>query len=75
MGGEGRRNSCTRHIPTGSEMHTDCLSYEHARHFLVPVKNRFTKIFKEERRHPDECWEQDLSSMRDELFFLEACWH
>lgn len=50
------------------------LVYEHASHFLVPVKSRFTRIFKEERKHPAECWDSDIRSMEDALDFLEESW-
>lgn len=51
-----------------------CLRYQHASHFLAPVRSRFARAFKEERRHPTECWNSDLASMKDALDFLEESW-
>lgn len=51
-----------------------CLSYGHASHFLAPVRSRLARVFREERRHPAECWDSCLASMRDALDFLEESW-
>ena len=51
-----------------------CLSYGHASHFLAPVRSRLARVFKEERRHPAQCRDADLASMRDALDFLEESW-
>ena len=52
----------------------ECVSYKYASHFLVPAKLRSARLFRIERRHPEECWESDWKSLADALQFVVECW-
>lgn len=52
----------------------ECVSYKYASHFLVPAKLRSARLFRIERRHPEECWESDWKSLADALQFVGECW-
>ncbi len=52
----------------------ECIRYRYASHLLVPVQLRSKRLFKMERRHPDECWASAQKSLVDALRFVGECW-
>ncbi|MGN0076248.1 MAG: hypothetical protein ACI38Z_04665 [Parafannyhessea sp.] len=52
----------------------ECVGYRYASHFLVPTRLRSARLFRIERRHPEECWESDRKSLEDALRFVKRCW-
>ncbi len=52
----------------------ECIRYRYASHLLVPLRLRSKRLFRMERRHPDECWASGRKSLADALRFVGECW-
>ena len=51
-----------------------CVSYKYASHMLVPIKSRSVKMFRVERKYPEQCWESDIDAFEKTLTFWKEVW-
>ena len=54
--------------------HVKNLSYRYASHMLVPIKSSSVKMFRVERKHPEQCWESDMDAFEKTLAFWKEVW-
>ncbi len=50
------------------------LSYRYASHMLVPIKSSSVKMFRVERKYPEQCWESDMDAFEKTLVFWKEVW-
>ncbi len=51
-----------------------CVSYKYASHMLVPIRSSSVKMFRVERKHPEQCWESDMDAFEKTLAFWKEVW-
>ena len=51
-----------------------CVSYKYASHMLVPIKSRSVKMFRVERKYPEQCWASDMDAFEKTLAFWKEVW-
>ena len=53
---------------------TEYEHYTYASHLLVPCRLKSRKMFRMERKFPDECWKSNLEAFQKTLLFLRNSW-
>ena len=51
-----------------------CVSYKYASHMLIPIHSSSVKMFRVERKHPEQCWESDMDAFEKTLTFWKEVW-
>ena len=50
------------------------VSYKYTSHMLVPIRSSSVKMFRVERKHPEQCWESDMDDFEKTLAFWKEVW-
>ena len=51
-----------------------CVSYKYASHMLIPIRSSSVKMFRVERKHPEQCRESDMDAFEKTLAFWKEVW-
>ena len=57
-----------------ADLETEYFCYAYASHLLLPYKLKSRKMFRLERKFPEECWNSNMDAFRKTLLFLGDSW-